>query len=227
MNKFKQKFTYYLHSRNFPSHILVCGVIALVVVVNMIIYALSGVLPLYIYSPVEDDLSVSDACDALFDGYIDSGEVVTVTFCSYEDAVESHSTGKFVLETARGFAEKYPEFIKLRFVNALTLLDSNGVSVADELAIYSDGGKNLINDTSVIFSSETDFCVLTDKISSTGYADFFTFNDSLYITSYNGEEVFASSVIWTLGGEHKTVYMTVGHGEILFNPSTNSTLCLG
>ena len=219
MNKFKQKFTYYLHSRNFPSHILVCGVIALVVVVNMIIYALSGVLPLYIYSPTEDDLSVSDACDALFEGYIGSGEVVTVTFCSYEDAVESHSTGKFVLETARGFAEKYPGFIKLRFVNALTLLDSNGESVADELAIYSDGGNNLINDTSVIFSSETGFRVLTDMISSTGYADFFTFDDSLYITSYNGEEVFASSVIRALGGESETVYMTVGHGE-----SANGTL---
>ena len=219
MNKFKQKFTYYLHSRNFPSHILVCGVIALVVVVNMIIYALSGVLPLYIYSPTEDDLSVSDACDALFEGYIGSGEVVTVTFCSYEDAVESHSTGKFVLETARGFAEKYPGFINLRFVNALTLLDSNGASVADELAIYSDGGNNLINDTSVIFSSETGFRVLTDMISSTGYADFFTFDDSLYITSYNGEEVFASSVIRALGGESETVYMTVGHGE-----SANGTL---
>lgn len=213
MNKFKQKFTSYLKSRNFPAHIMVALVICAVVFVNILIYTLSSIFPLYIYSPEKEDFSISSTSDILFDKYINEGKRVTVTFCSYEEDVENHETGKFVLETARLFKERYGEFINIRFLNALTKLDSEGKSVAEELAIYSDEGKNLINATSVIFSSETEFRVITDSVSSTGYVDFFTLDDSLYITSYNGEEIFASSVLWVLNKDHKNAYLTIGHGE--------------
>ena len=213
MNKFKQKFTSYLKGRNFPSAVLTAIVIAVVVFVNVIIYTLSTVFPLYVYSPEEDDLSISEASDALFEKYISDGYRVTVTFCSYEDQVASHSTGKFVYETAREFEKRYPGFITLRFINAITKLDSNGNSVAEELEIFSDGGRNAINDTSVIFSTDTGYRVLTDNYSGSGYVDFYTLDDSLYITSYNGEEVFASSILWALTETHGTAYMTVGHGE--------------
>lgn len=219
MNKFKQKFTSYLKGRNFSSAVLVAFVIAAVVLVNILIYTLSSVYPLYIYSPETEDLSISSVSDALFESYINNGETVTVTFCSYEDVVASHDTGSFVLKTARQFEERYEGFIKLRFVNAITMLDSEGRSVAEELEIFSDGGNNPINDTSVIFSSDTGYRVLTDIYSGSGYVDFYTLDDNWYITSYNGEEVFVSSVLWTLNDDHGAAYMTVGHGE-----SANGTL---
>ena len=219
MNKLKQRFTSYLKGRKLPGDILIALVIALVVFVNIIVYTLSGAFPLYLYSPVEEDFSISDASDVLFEGYIRDGRSVTVTFCSYEDVVANHDTGSFVYRTAKEFEKKYPEFIKLRFINAITKLDSEGKSVADELEIYQNEGKNPINDTSVIFSTDTSYRVLTDNYSGSGYVDFFTLDDQLYITSYNGEEVFASSVLFALRENHGTAYMTVGHGE-----SANGTL---
>ena len=213
MNNIKQRLTSYFKGRNFPSAVLTAIFVAVVVFINIIIYTLSGVLPLYLYSPVEDDMSISSASDALFEKHIRAGREVTITFCSYEDVVSSHDTGRFVLETAREFEKRYEGFIKLRFVNAITKLDSEGKSVAEELMIYQNGGSNAISETSVIFSTETSYRVLTDTYSGTGYVDFYTLDDQLYITSYNGEETIAASVLWALSEDHGTAYMTTGHGE--------------
>lgn len=213
MNNFKQKLTAYLKGRDFPATVLTAIIIAAVVFVNIIIYTLSTVFPLYLYSPTQDDFSISSSSEALFEKYIELGERVTVTFCSYEDQVNSHDTGKFVLETAKEFASKYPEFITLRFVNAITKLDSEGKSAAADLEAYGKDGENNINDTSVVFSTETNFRVLTDKVTGVGYADFYTLNNNKQITSYNGEEIFVSSILWTLSENHGVAYMTVGHGE--------------
>ena len=213
MNKFKQKFTSYLKGRDFPATVLTAIVIAAVVFVNILIYTLSTVFPLYLHSPEEDDFSISSSSEALFQKYIELGEKITITFCSYEDVVDAHDTGTFVLKTAKEFASKYPEFITLRFVNAITKLDSEGKSAAAELEIYADGGKNNLNSTSVVFSRETSFRVLTDNITGVGYADFYTLDSNKQVTSYNGEEIFVSSILWTMNKNHGAAYMTIGHGE--------------
>lgn len=213
MNNFKERLSGYLKGQNAQSMLLTAIVIAVVVFLNVIIYTLSSVFPLYLYSPIEDDLSISSASDELFESYIDDGYRVTVTFCSYEDVVSGHETGKFVYQTAKEFEKRYPSFINLRFVNAITKLDSEGNSVKEELDIYSNGGENPINDTSVIFSTDTSYRVLTDNYSGSGYIDFFTLDDNLFVTSYNGEEVFCASILWALTEHHGTAYLTVGHGE--------------
>ena len=48
------------------------------------------------------------------------GITVTVTFCSYEDVVKNHDTGRFVYQTAKNFAERYPDFIDLEYINIIT-----------------------------------------------------------------------------------------------------------
>lgn len=212
-----------VRSRGTSSAVTTAIVISLVVFVNIIIYTLSSVFPLYLYSAEEMDFSISGATDVLFNDAINAEREVTVTFCSYEDVVESHDTGSFVLDTARQFAERYPDFIKLRFVNIYTKLDSEGNSVADELALYQSrnpilnqqGDNVTINNTSVIFSTDTNFRVLTDYYTSAGYADFYTLNSDVSITSYNGEEVFAASVMWALRAPDSQgkAYFTNGHGE--------------
>ncbi len=213
MNKFKQTFVACIKSRGTFSTVFTAIVLALVVLVNMIIYALSSVFPLYIYTPEEQDFSISEATDSLFLAPMNSGRTVTVTFCSYEDVVSAHDTGSFVYDTAKQFEERYPDFIKLRFINVYTKLDSDGNSVADELAIYEADEDVRVSPTSVIFSTETNYRVLTDYYTSAGYADFYTLTEDLTITSYNGEEVFAASVMWALRTEQGKAYFTIGHGE--------------
>lgn len=216
MNKFTQMLAKGVKSRGTSSAVTTAIVLALVVFVNIIIYTLSSVFPLYVYSPEEMDFSISEATDALFGDAINGAREVTVTFCSYEDVVENHDTGSFVLDTARQFAERYPQLIKLRFINVYTKLDSEGNSVAEELEKYKEADPNVkISPSSVIFSAETNFRILTDYYTSAGYADFYTLDDELSITSYNGEEVFAASVMWALRPRDAQgkAYFTRGHGE--------------
>lgn len=214
MNKFKERLTAYLAGRNFPSAVLTVIVVAAVVFVNIIVYTLGSHFGLYISSKTEDDLTISSAADAVFTAAAERGEKVTVTFCMYEDVIASHTTGKFVLETARGFAERYPELIELQFVNVLTQLDSQG-NVFDFSKYQTDmrGNETALSRYSVIFTSGNNYKVLTDTYTTAGFADFFTLNSSLTATSYNGEEAFASNVCWVLRDEHKTAYFTTGHSE--------------
>ena len=72
---------------------------------------------------------------------------------------------------------------------------------------------NIIDETTVIFSTESRYRVVTDIYTSQGYSDFYTLDDQSMITSYNGEEMIASSILWVLTENHGVAYMTVGHGE--------------
>ena len=232
MNNFKQKFTSFLRGRNFASGLLVAIIIAAVVFVNVICYTLSSYFELYLYVPEEPDFSISDTFSEVFERASDEGgKRVTVTFCKSEDEVIADSTGSYVRETALRFKEKYPELITIRYINLITKYDCNtGEDVADELEIYKKdmkGKDNVLHNTSVIFSTDTSWRVMTGIVSGVGYADFYTLNSSYYITSYNGEEKFASMVAWVLNDNHGTAYFTVGHGESA-SPELNSVLtCAG
>lgn len=212
MNKFKQKFTSYVKGQGFSATVLTAIIIAAVVFVNILIYTLSTVYPLYLSSPEKQDFSISDASDALFTKYEEKGSRITITFCSYEDVVSSHYMGGNVLKTAKELEKNYPDLISLRFINAITKLDSEGNSVVDELQTYSDGGKTAIDGTSVVISSDTRFRVMP-SYNGNGYADFYTLDAASQVNSYNGEESFVSSILWTLSEQHGVAYITVGHGE--------------
>ncbi len=203
-------------------------IICAVIVLNLIFGALSAALGIVVYAEEETDLSISNVGDTLFADAIEDGRRVTVTFCMYEDALDAHSTGRFVHITAKNFAERYPEFIELRYVNALTQLDSEG-KLFDFEKYRTDmrGNANKIHTTSVIFECEGNYRVVTDLISSAGFADFFTLDSSLNATSYNGEEVFASMVSWVLSREHGEAYFTSGHGETATLNLFNVLTCAG
>lgn len=213
MNKLKQGFTGFVRGRNFSSAVLTAVIICAVVFVNIITYTLTSAFSLYIHKDEEYDLSISSSNDALFAEYIEGGRKVDVIFCSYEDSVKNNEKGAAVYRTAKYFEERYPEFIKLKFVNALTQLDSDGAPY--DLSQFTQREGEYINENSVIFSTETNYRVLTDSFSITGYANFYTLDSQLTPTSYNGEEVFASSVLWALqpAESQQIAYFTTGHGE--------------
>ena len=204
--------------------IIICAVIVL----NLILSALTSALGIMVYAEEEADLSISDVGDTLFADAIAKDRKVTVTFCMYSDALDAHSTGKFVHTTAKNFAEKYPDLIELRYVNALTQLDSES-KLFDFEKYKTDmrGEENKIYTTSVIFECEDNYRVVTDLVSSAGFADFFTLDSSLVATSYNGEEVFASMVAWVLSRDHGTAYFTSGHGETATLNLFNVLTCAG
>ena len=241
MNNFKQKLLSFLRGRNFASGLLVAIIVASVVFVNIIAYTLTESFGLYIYSPEQPDFAISDTFSEAFGAAAKRGEEVTVTFCMDEDDVKAHSTGSYVRETANRFKEKYGELVTLRYVNLITMYDQDGRDVSDELNGYKAicekekedylAGKastySAISKTSVIFRSGENYKILTDVSSGVGYVDFYTLDSRGYVTSYNGEEIFASMINWVLTDEHPTAYFTTGHGESFSKNLHTALLCAG
>ena len=228
MSNFKQKFTSYVQGRRFSSNALTAIIIAAVVFVNIIVYTVGSFFGLYLYSPEKIDFSIGDASAPLFEEAISNGEKVKITFCMYEEALASHSTGFYVGETAKAFRDKYPELVELEYVNIMTQLDSDGKPV--DLSIYKKdmrGNDTVLANTSVIFSSGKNYRVVTDVYTSSGFADFYTLDSSLYMTSYNGEELFTSMVAWVLNDDHGVAYFTSGHGESATVNLYNLLACAG
>lgn len=228
MNNFKQKFTSYLQGRNFSSNLVVALVIASVVFVNVIIYTLTSFFGLYLYTTDKLDFSIGDSSEPLFADAIEKGLDVKITFCMYEENLESHPTGAYVNETAKAFKNKYPDFIELEYVNISTQLDSEGNYV--DLSVYKKdmrGNDTVLSNTSVIFSSGNNYRVITDAYTTAGFADFYTLDESLYMTSYNGEELFAAMISWVLNDDHGVAYFTIGHGETASINLYNLLACAG
>ncbi len=238
MNNFKHKLSSFLHGRSFSSGVITTLVVAIFAVANVLIYT---VYYAFIFEPgavEQEDLSITGAADDSFERAQREGKKITVTLCMSESDIQVHETGNYVYRTAMEFAERYPDFIEIRYANVMTLIyDDNGerfnpdkytkVARKDESGeILKDDKGNEIYDeyaltrASVIFECRTydahgtvtreNIKVLT---SATAYAGFFTFDDNQYITSYNGEEVFASNINWVIANSHDTVYFTIGHGE--------------
>ena len=208
-------------------------VIALVIVLNVVLYYLSAINGWYIANAEELDLSLSGSTEELFAEAEEKGRRVEIIFCMSREELAVNTTGKDVLATAEALEELHPDFIKLRFFNIKTLLDEDGNSVKARLEKYKTdmrGKETAIHAGAVIFSSTVtdgagfsreDYVVLNNQLSGVPYVDFYHLDGSGYITAYVGEEVMASMVLWTLNTEHKTAYFTTGHGETVDIAFTN------
>ena len=207
---------------------LFLAIVAVVLVLNVILYIVTEAFGLYLYSPNYDDLSISGNTDALFEKAIEEKQRVKISFCQDEDSVKMHSTGAYVYETVNAFKERYGDFIEIEYINILTRRNSKGELV--NLSKYQKdmrGYDQNIFKSSVIFECGTNYRVITDAITSTGYADFYTLDSSMNVTSYNGEEVVASMISWVLSDNHETAYFTRYHGEVVDVSFTSLLACAG
>ena len=230
MKDMKQKLSGFVRGRNFASGVFVVMVICAVVFVNVICTTLTNSLGLFFYPQRLPDFEISDTFSESFKAAEEKGERVSVTFCMEEEDVKLHSTGSYVYETAQKFKEKYGDFVTLRYVNLVTMYDSDGNDVSEELEIYKKdmrGNEQTVAKSSVIFRSGDRYKVVTDYTSSVGYVDFFTLDSSGYVTSYVGEEMFASMMRWVLKDEHPVAYFTVGHGETASPSLRTALICAG
>ena len=128
MKNFFKKLGHAVCGRKGIGTSMTVAIILAVVMLNIVAYTVTNVFSLYIYSEEKDDLSISGNTDELFENAQMLGKKVTITFCYPEDTLKNHSTGSFVLATARAFEERYEGFVELRFVNLLTKMqmDENG-----------------------------------------------------------------------------------------------------
>lgn len=218
MSNFKNKAKAFLGSDGFSSATLTTAVIALVLVVNVIFYILTITLGLYITPAEKDGTLLSGATDSLFADAMEKGRKVKISFCYPEEDLVTHNTGSFVYKTVKEFEKRYPDFIEVEYINIITKRNSKGELV--NLSQYQTdmrGGETKIFKSSVIFESNTaskrNYIVVTDVYTSAGFSNFYTFDSSSNITSYNGEEMVAAMISWVLHDEHKTAYLTTSHSE--------------
>ncbi len=213
------------------------ALIVAVVLVNIVLYSLTAINGWYIAYAEELDLTVSGNTDALFADAMASGRKVDIIFCMPEDELALHQTGKDVLNTAKQFEERYPDFISLKFYNIRTMQDQDGNIVDFSKYQYDGLGREVtLHKGSVIFSSSVrdaaglereDFTVLSNAYNGVPFVDFYHIDAEGYITAYNGEETLASRILWTLSDEHKIAYFTTGHGESVDVAFTNMLASAG
>ncbi len=208
---------------NLFSAVVTSAVIAVIVLVNVVLYSLTEINEWYFAYTESIDFSISGNTDDLFAEAEREGRKVKIIFCMPEDDLEAHMTGADVLKTAKQLEERHPDFIDLVFYNIKTQKDEDG-NLVDFTKYMTDGRGNEVklHSGAVIFSTTVsdgvggvreDFKVLNAQYNGIPYVDFYHIDTEGYITAYMGEEVMASSILWTFADEHKVAYFTNGHGE--------------
>ncbi len=188
-------------------------IIAILVVINAVVYALTSAFNLYLYAPAKEEEPLSGNAGRLFEKVIDEDERVSIIFLNSRENLEGNSTGSLVLQTAEALAEAY-DFIDLRYVNFYTELDQDGNPVdLEKYQTDMKGNTVSLHQNAVVFESEYGYRVLNSVYNGVGYVDFYTLDSSGYVTSYNGEEVIVSMLCWVMTSEHRTAYFTENHGE--------------
>ena len=122
MGNIKEKVGAFVRGEKLSSTVLTAIIIGLVIVVNIIVFVLDSYFGLFLYKPEGTEITISGATDAYFEKAINDGKKVEIAFCRAEDEILSNSAGKFVLETAKQLAERYPDFIELEFINIIKFL---------------------------------------------------------------------------------------------------------
>ena len=228
MSKLKNKIGEYLGGEKFSASALTAAILAVIIAVNVVLYAVVELFGGYFYKPLEFDASLSGSTDALFAPAIEEGRKVKISFCMPEKELAQHETGYLVYETAKYYEERYPELIELDYINIITRRNDDGELI--KLSKYQKdmrGEDCYVGKTSVIFETDRAWRVITDRYTSAGFADFYTLNSANYASSYNGEEVIAALISWVLSDEHKSAYFTLYHGEVADVAFANLLACAG
>ena len=216
MKSIKNRIDAFLESRSLSGGTVTALLVAAVLVLNVILCFLTESFGWYFYTAkYQEDFSISGKSDELFTNAAEDGRRITVTFLMDRDTLAEHDTGSFVLDTIEQFKERYGEFITLRFVNTMTKLDENGNRVElDKYKTDMKGNEVSLSRTAVIFESDNgSHRTLSNVKNGVGFVDFYTFDTSGAVASFNGETVVSSMISWVLADEHKTVYVTANHAE--------------
>lgn len=207
---------------------LIAAMIAVAVVLNVVIFGLANVFSWYFYTEESYEHTIGDATDTYLSSLGEVGDV-RIIFCDAADTLSGDTVYNLVWQTANQFADRY-DFVSVENVNIFTHPErverfkyewdsekndfATDPETGDRIQLYS------INTSSVIFAGEKDFIVLP-------MSAFFVLDSESVITAYNGEEVTAAMIRWTLTEDHPTAYFTANHGETYSSVFYNRLVCAG
>ncbi len=212
-----------VRSERIFSHTLTATVLAVVIILNVLMYILNLNLGIFYFVPGERDRTeLSGATDELFFAATEEGAKVKISFCMAEDELLLSETGSVVYETARKYQERYQDLIELDYINIIRMVNKDNKPV--DFSKYTKDGKQIRTNTVIIECGEN-FEVLTDIYSSSGFVDFYTTDISGEAISYDGEAVFAGMILRVLRGADKKAYLTIGHTEQI-DPAFSKLLLL-
>lgn len=129
---------------------------------------------------------------------------IKLIFCDLPDNLRANETQNMVLNTALDLAEKFPEYIKVEYIDIW-----NNVSAVQK---YKTTSYTTITSTNVIVESGSEFRVLTLR-------SFYNFNSTEDETpwGYQGEKVFAASILAVSQAESPIACVTVNHTETFYD----------
>lgn len=196
---------------------LTAAFIAVLVVFNVIVLALTEFYGWYVYVAPQ----YKHQADGIAESYFENTEnkQIDVIFCMEKEDLESDTVYNLVWQTACQYKERY-SFVNIKNVNIY--LDPQEVS-RFRTVYDSDGnkvGEQTITRDTVIFSSGDRFTVFR-------MSDFFFLTSERMIDAYNGEEFMASGIRYVLDSSRPIVYFTTGHGEQISSAYAQLFVCAG
>lgn len=140
---------------------------------------------------------VTDTCYDYLDAYIipKATEDIRVIFCDEEENIRADATQSYVLNTAEELAAKYPDTVKIEYLN-----------VWENPKIAREYGVTASTSVVVACGKESRVCTLRD---------FFVFpvGDTENPSAYNGEKRFAVAMKAVVSPDAPVAYLTLNHGE--------------
>ncbi len=140
---------------------------------------------------------VTDTCYDYLDEFVipKTNQDIRIIFCDEEENIRGDVTQSYVLNTAEELAEKYPDTVKIEFLN-----------VWENPKIAREYGVTASTSVVVACGEESRVCTLRD---------FFVFpaGDSENPSAYNGEKRFAVAMKAVVSPDAPVAYLTLNHGE--------------
>ncbi len=177
---------------------ITCVVIALVVVVNAIFYALAYKLGLYVDMTEQSVFSITDATRDLLNDYRGKeNSKIEIIFCSDANTLDGAYETKLVHNLALEYENEF-DFVTVRYVDI--------INHPDALAKYMSTGVSNPKTTSVIISNGSQSRIYTIN-------SFYTFDsDTGNVFAFNGEYKMTAGILQIIG-DNPIAYFVTGHGE--------------
>ncbi len=177
---------------------ITCVVIALVVVVNAIFYALAYKLGLYVDMTEQSVFSITDATRDLLNDYRGKeNSKIEIIFCSDANTLDASYETKLVHNLALKYENEF-DFVTVRYVDI--------INHPDALAKYMSTGVSNPKTTSVIISNGSQSRIYTIN-------SFYTFDsDTGNVFAFNGEYKMTAGILQIIG-DNPIAYFVTGHGE--------------
>lgn len=232
---------------------LTAAIIAIVIIVNVIFSALaqknlwySDLTPELFFTLSENAITLMEEGDSSFekstspikkiDEYRaaakaadpnarDEDIMINIIFCNDELTWTEDTAQRYVLETAKQLRDEFPKYITIEFIDIIrhpTAVAKYGSGITTSSVIIE-----CKNDYDYVIDEETgEKTAIANEFRVRSLNSFYVFdtNDSTTPWAYNGEKIFAASILAVTRADTPIACFTTGHGELIAGESFLLTL---